>query len=291
MTMEALQFVNDERLDGATLILAFTGWMDGGSVSTGTVDRLVDLFNAQLVATVNPDPFYLFNFPGTMEMSSLFRPHIEINDGLIERVELPSNSFFSYPEGNLLFFLGKEPNLRWNEFGDAILAFADYHSVSRIIFVGSFGGTVPHTRQPRLYATTCDSAILDTLGQYGIQRTDYAGPGSFTSFLMTRAPEVDVEMFSIIAEIPSYLHGRNPTCIEAVTRRLAKLLGLPLDLDALRTKSTDWELEISKMVDADPDLRDKIRELENAYDNELIGLDPESHDDTGYVGPFDDYDN
>ena len=29
-------------LDNATLVLSFTGWMDGGNVSTGTVERLVD---------------------------------------------------------------------------------------------------------------------------------------------------------------------------------------------------------------------------------------------------------
>ena len=91
---------------------------------------------------------------------------------------------------------------------------------------------------------------------------------------MTRAGSLDIDMFSIIAEIPSYLHGRNPVCIEAVTRRLAKLLKLPLDVEQLRSKSTDWEIEISKMVDNDEELSEKIRELENAYDNELIGIDP-----------------
>ena len=35
-----------------------------------------------------------------------------------------------------------------------------------------------------------------------------------------------LEMVSLVAEIPGYLQGRNPMCIEAVTRRLAKILRL-----------------------------------------------------------------
>jgi len=258
----------------STLVLAFSGWMDGGNVSTGTVERLVELFNAKESAEIDPEPFYLYNFPGSMELSSLFRPHIEVVDGIIESVQLPSNKFYFHSDARLVLFLGKEPNLRWQEFGDAVFEYVSRFKIERIIFVGSFGGTVPHTREPRLYATSYDERLLKSLKQFGINRTNYSGPGSFTSYLMTRAGSLDIDMFSIIAEIPSYLHGRNPVCIEAVTRRLAKLLKLPLDVEQLRSKSTDWEIEISKMVDNDEELSEKIRELENAYDNELIGIDP-----------------
>jgi len=279
--MTVLQVTTSVTFTEATLVLAFNGWMDGGNVSTGTVERLVELFNATESAEIDPEPFYLYNFPGSMELSSLFRPHIEVVEGIVESVEMPSNQFFFHADARLVLFLGKEPNLRWQEFGDAIFEYVFRFNIKRIIFVGSFGGTVPHTREPRLYATSYDNELLQSLEQFGIKRTNYSGPGSFTSYLMTRAGSLDVDMFSIIAEIPSYLHGRNPVCIEAVTRRLAKLLKLPLDVEQLRSKSTDWELEISKMVDNDHELSAKIRELENAYDNELIGIDPQVRPDPG----------
>src|SRR2546423_2673310 len=78
-------------LDRATLVLAFTGWMDGGDVSTGTVRRLVDLVAAPPVAEIDPEPFYLLNFPGSMDIAALFRPAITIADGLITSLEMPSN--------------------------------------------------------------------------------------------------------------------------------------------------------------------------------------------------------
>jgi proteasome assembly chaperone (PAC2) family protein len=142
--------------------------------------------------------------------------------------------------------------------------------IRRVLFVGSFGGAVPHTREPRLYVTCSEANLLPTMERYGLRRSGYEGPGSFSSYLMTRAPASNLEMTSLVAEIPGYLQGRNPTCIEAVTRRLAKILQLPLDLQALRAESTTWEQEVSRIVEQDRKLAKTIRELEEAYDSSLL---------------------
>src|SRR5436190_10771935 len=87
-------------LERATLVLAFTGWMDGGDVSTGTVRRLVDLLGAPRIADIDPEPFYLLNFPGTMEIAALFRPEIKVEDGLIASLEMPENAFYCHAPAN-----------------------------------------------------------------------------------------------------------------------------------------------------------------------------------------------
>ena len=104
--MKALKVYRNAELTNATLVLAFSGWMDGGNVSTGTVDRLVELFGAEELAMIDSDDYYLFNFPGSMEMSSLFRPHIEIEDGLIQTIEMPRNVFYLHEDAELLLFVG-----------------------------------------------------------------------------------------------------------------------------------------------------------------------------------------
>jgi proteasome assembly chaperone (PAC2) family protein len=260
-------------LEEATLVLAFSGWMDGGDVSTGTVERLVDLLNAPPVAEIDSEPFLIYSFPGSMELAALFRPHVEIEDGLNKSIEMPSNTFYCHREGNLFLFLGKEPNLRWKTFGECILDFSRRANVTRILFVGSFGGSVPHTREPRLYTTCSDPELLPEMERYGVRRSNYEGPGSFTSYLMTRASSVGLPMISLVAEIPGYLQGSNPLSIEAVTRRLAKILKLPLDLDSLRTASTDWELHVSHVIEQDDELAERVRQLEKQYDDELLELD------------------
>jgi proteasome assembly chaperone (PAC2) family protein len=112
--------------------------------------------------------------------------------------------------------------------------------------------------------------------KYGLRRTGYEGPGSFTSFLMTQAQSAGLQMTSLVAEIPGYLQGTNPRSIEAVTRRLAKMLRLPLDLAALRTASTEWEFEVSNLIEQNEALAEEVEKLEEAYDNELLELEEQT---------------
>lgn len=270
---DALHYLQYPTMENATLVLAFSGWMDGGDVSTGTVTRLIQLTDAQMFAEIDPDPFTIYNMPGSMEIAALFRPYVRIEDGLTRSIDFPSNAFFGVEEANLVLFVGKEPNLRWKRFGECILQVTARVGVKRILFVGSYGGSVPHTREPHLYVSCSDKRLLAEMEPYGVQRTTYEGPGAFTSYLMTQAPKANVEMISLVAEIPSYLQGTNVACIEAVTRRLSKMLHLPLDLDSLRLASTRWELEVSKQVDQDESMAEQIRELEKAYDDQLLQED------------------
>jgi proteasome assembly chaperone (PAC2) family protein len=267
---DPLQIDSLPTLHDATLVLAFSGWMDGGDVSTGTVQRLKELLKARPFAEIDPEPFYIYNFPGSMEIASLFRPHIQIKDGLVQSVEMPSNRFFVHEPSNLVLFLGREPHMHWRGFRDCVLKLAEQADVRRIIFVGSFGGTVPHTREPRVYVTCSTPELLAQMRQYAVGRTGYEGPGSFTTYLMSQAPDAGIEMVSLVAEIPGYLQGTNPASIEAVTRRLSKLLHLPLDLDTLRSASTKWELEVTSAVEQNEELAATVRKLEEQYDNELL---------------------
>jgi proteasome assembly chaperone (PAC2) family protein len=270
---DILQIHHRLTLQHGTLVLAFSGWMDGGDVSTGTVRRLVDLLGAKPFAEIDPEPFFIYNFPGSMELTALFRPHIEIEDGLVKTIRMPSSTFYGHPAANLALFVGKEPNLRWRTFGECIFRLARDVGVRRIVFVGSFGGMVPHTREPRLHVSCSDEKLLCEMDPYGVRRSGYQGPGSFTSYLMTQAGGAGLEMVSLVAEIPGYLQGTNPMSIEAVTRRLAKILRLSLDLDSLRAASTAWELQVSGAVEQDEDLAKKVHQLEEQYDNDLLDLD------------------
>jgi proteasome assembly chaperone (PAC2) family protein len=269
-TRGLLHFLQRPSLHEATFVLAFDGWMDGGNVSTGTVQRLVDLLEARPIAEIEPDSFYIYNFPGSMELAALFRPRIEIENGLIKTIELPAATFFVHEAANLVLFLGKEPNLRWPTFADCVLEVVRTVEVRRMVFVGSFGGSVPHTREPRLHVTCSEADMLPEMEPYALRRSAYQGPGSFASYLMTRVGEEDVRMATLAAEIPGYLQGPNPVCIEAVTRRLAKILRLPLDLAPLRAASTEWELAVTAAIEKDEEMVVKVREMEEAYDNDLL---------------------
>jgi proteasome assembly chaperone (PAC2) family protein len=270
MAQDPLTVLNTPRVEGATMLLALTGWMDGGLVSTGTVKHLMEGRPLVEVARIEPAGFYIDNFPGSMEITALFRPHVKYDNGLVTEFDMPSNEFHADVAGNVAFFVGKEPNLNWPGFADAIFDVAARLGVGRIIFMGSFGGSVPHTREPRLYGSVSERRLLPLLRQYNLKPTEYEGPGSFATYLLRHAPKRGVEMLSIAAEIPGYLQGANPTSIEAVSRRLAALLNLPVDLGPLRDASTEWEIQVSEIIEKDKKLAGTVRKLEEQYDNELI---------------------
>jgi hypothetical protein len=270
MSNDSLTILNTPPLTHSTLLLALTGWMDGGHVSTGTVRHLMQGRDLTAVAHIEPGPFYINNFPGDMETAALFRPEVKHDNGLVTRFEFPSNEITADPKTNLAFFLGKEPNLNWPAFADCIFDICRTLDVKRIIFIGSFGGTVPHTREPRLFGSVSHSALLPLLDDHAIKASDYEGPASFASYLVHRAPKQKVEMISIAAEIPGYLQGSNPLSIEAVTRRLGRLVGLPINLGELRAASTEWELQVSDAIEKDQELAKTVRQLEEQYDNDLI---------------------
>jgi len=76
MPLPRLKWLAQPKLHDATLLLALTGWMDGGDVSTGTVQRIMQGRQVTELARIDPDPFYIFNFPGSMEVAALFRPQV-----------------------------------------------------------------------------------------------------------------------------------------------------------------------------------------------------------------------
>ena len=58
------------KLNRPRLLLGFSGWMDGGNVSTGTAKYLIDRLGAEEFAQIDPEGFYIHNFPGSMETVS-----------------------------------------------------------------------------------------------------------------------------------------------------------------------------------------------------------------------------
>ena len=274
MAVEALEILEEPKLRGGTMLLALTGWMDGGLVSTGTVRRMMDGRRLREIARIDPDPFYIYNVPGSMDVAALFRPAVKYQEGIVTELDMPANVFHCDPKANLVFFLGQEPNLRWPSFADCIFTLAESVGIERIVFMGSFGGSVPHSREPRMFGSVSHERLKPLLEEYGVKPSDYEGPGSFASYLLQQAEPHGVEMISLAAEIPGYLQGLNPLSIMAVTRRLARLLNQPIDMDALRAASTEWEAQVTEAVEKDEKMAALVRKLEDQYDNELIGRPP-----------------
>ena len=270
MTPGKLKIYKRPTLQKPRLLLGFSGWMDGGDVSTGTVQCLTEKLEAEKLAEIDPNGFYIYSFPGSMEITSLFRPHTKIKDGEIFSYKTPTNEFFYSEQDNLILFLGKEPNLRWEEYSDCILSVCEEFDVGMIYFIGSVAGLVPHTREPRLFCSVSSPRLKDTFRHYGVSFSNYEGPASVVTHLTARCARRGLNMISLVATVPAYVQGNNPKCITTVTRRLAGMLELDVELDDLQGISDEFEKKLNEAVLAQPELAGNINKLEEDYDNEIF---------------------
>ncbi|NLH18399.1 MAG: PAC2 family protein [Phycisphaerae bacterium] len=273
MENRQLTIESEPSLVKPSMILGFTGWMDGGDVSTGTVQYLVNRLGATRFARIKPGGFYLYNFPGTMEYSALFRPHANIQGGLIRQFDEPTNDFYSDAINNLILFIGKEPNLAWSDYAEAIFTVCQRYGVERMVFIGSVSGLTPHTREPRFSCVISDERIKNRLEGMPIVLTDYSGPASIITYLSVEAQKRGIEMLSLVAEIPAYLQGYNPRCVEASVRCISGIVGLHVEVTDLRELGDEFEKKVNEVLQSQPDLLDKIQKLETDYDDQVFNTD------------------
>jgi proteasome assembly chaperone (PAC2) family protein len=252
------------------MVLGLSGWMDGGDVSTGTIKYLRDELGAPRIAEIDRKGFYIYNFPGSMEVSMLCRPYTAIEDGLITSYILPSNIFYADVTNNLVLFEGKEPNMNWEDYTDCLFEMASVCHVETMYFLGSYAGVVPHTRDPRLYTTASHPALRDALHADGLRFSTYEGPAGIVTHLVKRAEEKGIRMASLVAEIPAYIQGRNARCVEVVTKRVTEILDLRVDMSGLHTMSREFEANVNKMIRKEQQLGEMVQKLEAEYDSDYL---------------------
>lgn len=270
MIPDQLKIESHPQMQDARMLLGLSGWMDGGEVSSGTVEHLADEAGAKPLAHIDPEDFFIYNIPASMEITAMFRPHGKIEQGLVKSYEPPANTF-SYDESNrLVLFSGQEPNLNWRGFAECIFQLAAEVGVSMIYFVGSVGGMVPHTREPRLFSAVSNPELKKDLESLGVRWTDYEGPVSLITYMLAQAEARGVGMATLVAEIPAYVQGRNPKSLVAMLRKVAAVLQLQVNFDDLRDLTGEWEKRLTEAVQERSDLAKHIKKLEEDYDNEIF---------------------
>ncbi len=258
------------KLKNPKMVIGFDGWMDGGDVSTGTIKFLNNQFNARPFAEVKEGNFFIQNFPGNMEISALFRPEVEIIEGVVENLSRIKNTFYASENHELIFFLGKEPNLNWNKFIDTIFSVCNKLNVNEIYFPGSVAGLTPHTREPRIFCTVSDPKYKKEVGKLGLTLTDYDGPASIINTMLLKARQQDIKMVTLIAEVPAYVQGYNPKCIATAAKCIGKFLQTHVEIKDLRKVGDKFEKKLNKLIEDQPELAENIKKLEEDYDNNVF---------------------
>ncbi|MCK5000050.1 MAG: PAC2 family protein [Anaerohalosphaera sp.] len=270
MEFDKLTIRSKPAMKNPRLLIGLSGWMDGGQVSTGAVGWLIDKLGAKAFAEIEPEGFYIYSFPGSMETNTMFRPYTRIEGGLVRDYEIPGNMFYYDRLNDLIILTGKEPNLNWTQFAKSIVELCDEFGVEAIYYIGSVASLVPHTREARISCSVSDNKVKEKLAKHGFEFTNYEGPAGFVTHLIATCIAKDVRMAGFIVNVPAYVHGENPICIETAIRNVGSMLELHIDLDDLRHTSDRFEQRLNKAVQEIPELVVNINKLEEIYDKELF---------------------
>jgi len=259
------------------LIAGFGGWPNGGNVSTDTVYFLQSTLKAERIGEITSDDLYIYSSPTLASC-----PITVIREGVLESLRFPSNNLFACQrlgaEHDLLLLQGIEPDLHWQQFADAIVECLQTFKAQRLYTIGGYLDYAPHTRLPRLSAVVTHEALKDELEAHDVDLTDYEGPTSIQSYLLAACWAQGVEGISLWGGAPSYVQGSYPRLTQAMLQFLSQLWHLPLDLEEVEEQAIELEATLHEQIDANPELADYIRRLEQVYD-QAEGPQPDMNTD------------
>jgi proteasome assembly chaperone (PAC2) family protein len=273
MVMESgasFTFLERPKLRRPYMVCGIGGWVDGGTAATGSVRYLVRRLEARKLAEMPASPFQIWQLPGLEAL----RPHVKIQDGLIVEQEFPSNEFFysTNVKGNndAVLFLGREPNLNWQEYADGILRVADEFGVIRIYLLGGVLDRCPHTREPKVSCACTSMNLKEEMSNYAVGYSNYEGPSRFGNLLLCRCKTRGMEMVTLTVRATHYAEHNvmiphNPKAIRALVKRLNHMLGLKLSLEDLDQTVQEFEAKVDFAVNQSDKFKAYVEELEKAY--------------------------
>jgi predicted ATP-grasp superfamily ATP-dependent carboligase len=246
-------------LERPILISAFRGWNDGGQGASLAAGYLARLWDAELIADVDPEEF--FDFQAT-------RPQVKLEDGLTRHIVWPETAFYrARPDGfdrDIVLLLGVEPNLRWQAFTRLVVDYAADLGVELVVSLGSLLADVPHTRPCPVTGSATDPELVERLG---LQASRYEGPTGIVGVLHDACRRQNLPSVSFWAAVPHYVSlTPSPRAVLALCERLGSLLELDIDVEELQEAAEGYVEQVSRAVATDADTQAYVDELESRAD-------------------------
>ena len=246
-------------LRSPVLIAAFEGWNDAADAATAAVDHLLDVWNGELVAVIDPEDFYDFQ---------VNRPTVSSGDDGGRRITWPSSQLsIASPPGSdrdVILLRGIEPNMRWRQFCAELLAGADELGAALCVTLGALLADTPHTRPIPVSGTTTDVDLRERLD---LEESTYEGPTGIVGVFQDACVSTGMPAVSIWAAVPHYV--AQPPCPKATLALLGMVedvLGLTIPLGDLAEDAKAWERGVDELAAEDDEIGEYVRALEESRD-------------------------
>jgi proteasome assembly chaperone (PAC2) family protein len=254
----------ERRPDGLrapALVCAFKGWNDAGESATAALSFLGTALDATRFATIDPEEFV--DFQST-------RPTVRLRGGLTRHIDWPEFEIYEarIPRAprDLILLSGPEPAIRWRTFCEQVIDLSEVLGVQMVTSLGALLADVPHSRPVSVTGIASDESLVQRLG-LGASR--YEGPTGIVGVLQAAAADAGLPAASLWAAVPHYVAVvPNPKGALALLRKLETLVGVTVDATELESSAVDYERQVSRAVEMDPDVQAFVERLERAADEE-----------------------
>ena len=252
------------------MVCAFNGWNDAGEAASAAVSFIKGSFDAEDVASIDPDEFFDF---------TAVRPTVRLTEGVAREIDWPTATISAAPvpgaEGDLVMLQATEPSLRWRRYTDNLVETARELDVLMVITLGALLADVPHTRPVGITGLASDRSLVDRLG---FQHTSYEGPTGIVGVLHNTFSTAGIPAASLWATVPHYVAAApNPKVALALVRAFEGIAGVVVDAGELESAADDYERQVSAAVASDPEVKAFVERLETAMD-EVVPDTPDEED-------------
>jgi proteasome assembly chaperone (PAC2) family protein len=230
---------------------------------------LAGSLGAEPFAVIDPEDFV--DFQAT-------RPMVRLVDGVSRKIEWPEFEIHAarVPRAprDLVLLSGPEPAIRWRSFSRVVVELAEALGVQLVVLLGALLADVPHSRPVGVTAHASDPALIERLS---LSAPTYEGPTGIVGVLHQACQDAGLPAASLWAAVPHYVAvAPNPKGALALLRRLESLVGVTVDAMELEDAAGDYERQVSRAVELDPDVQAFVERLERAADEESGRPDPGS---------------
>ncbi|MBO3142852.1 PAC2 family protein [Dermatophilus congolensis] len=239
-------------------IAAFEGWNDAGEAATGASHHLANVWDAEEMATLDPEDYYDFQ---------VTRPTVT-GTGADRMINWPSTRFAVargvLPERDVVLVRGPEPSFRWPSFVEDVVGFAEDCGASMFVTIGALLADTPHTRPTPVGVYAEDESLRRELG---LEAPAYEGPTGITGIISSGAGDVGIPSVSVWASVPHYAASSpSPKAVLAIIARLESLLSVDIPRRDLIDLATAWEQGVDELMAADAEIAEYVQSLEKAKD-------------------------
>jgi proteasome assembly chaperone (PAC2) family protein len=250
------------------LVAAFKGWNDAGESASAALGFLLEQFDGEQIASIDPEEFYDF---------TAVRPTVTLSDGMSRVIEWPENSIHAArvpgAERDLVIVQGVEPSLRWKTFCGLVVDAGRELGVEMVITLGALLADVPHTRAVPITGLASDEDMVERLGY---ERSTYEGPTGIVGVLHHTCAEQKLPSASLWASVPHYVAAApNPKAALSLIRSFEGVAKIAIDATALEESSEDYERQVNAAVATDPDVKAFVERLEQTLDETQEDIEPE----------------